>query len=255
MLIGGGPVTLRAWRRIRRISRPSMYSIEMKYSLATRPSSKIWTMLTWFRSDASFASRTNDLMKLASSARCGKRRLSATMRSKPSMPRSSARCTVAIPPTPSLSYTRYGPNCSSAWSGSAGISVSPRLHRLASFVGGLHVQRERVDRPLHLLGESGHHYAVPLDQRLAGEHFRHDRRLPVVLGPGQVLELDHRVGNRGPDLRGDVVWAHFRTPSSAPTALNAVIARSTSSKLCAADSWTRIRAWPRGTTGKANPIT
>jgi hypothetical protein len=60
-------------------------------------------MLTWLSSEASLASRTNDLMNDASAARCGSKRFSATMRSKPSMPRSSARCTVAMPPTPSRS--------------------------------------------------------------------------------------------------------------------------------------------------------
>ena len=76
------------------MSRPSMYSIEMKYSLPTRPSSNVWAMLTCARYDASLASRTNALMKLASSARCGRSRLSATVRSKPSTPpgdRSRAR--------------------------------------------------------------------------------------------------------------------------------------------------------------------
>src|SRR5688572_25552079 len=69
-------------------------------------------MLAWMRGEASLASRTKDLTKSASSARCGSRRFKATMRSKPSMPRFFARCTVAIPPRPSRSKMTYGPNSS-----------------------------------------------------------------------------------------------------------------------------------------------
>ena len=49
--------------------------------------------------------------------------------------------------------------------------------------------------------------------------------------------------------------AQLMTPSFLPTCLNASTVLSTSSKLCAADSCTRIRALPLGTTGKLNPIT
>ena len=49
--------------------------------------------------------------------------------------------------------------------------------------------------------------------------------------------------------------ACLSTPNSAPTSVKAAIARSTCSGLCAAESWTRIRAWPRGTTGNEKPIT
>src|SRR4051794_11029358 len=71
-------------------------------------------MLGWTSSDASLASRTNESMNSVSSARCGSIRLSATPRSNPAIPRFLARWTVAMPPTPSRSYTRYGPNSSGA---------------------------------------------------------------------------------------------------------------------------------------------
>ena len=48
---------------------------------------------------------------------------------------------------------------------------------------------------------------------------------------------------------------HEAIPSSLPTVTNAAIARSTSSVECPADSCTRIRAAPLGTTGYENPIT
>src|ERR1700733_7293365 len=222
-------------------------------------------MLTWLSSDASFASRTNDLMKLASSARCGSNRLRATTRSNPSTPRSSARCTVAIPPTPSRSYTRYGPNGSST-AGSAAMTPGivrvarnpDPAHRetpLSRLVGGLHVERQRVDRALHFVGEGAHHDPVALHRRLACKPRGNHQRLPVIGGAGEILELDVRVGQGDPDLRDDVVGFHLTTPSSRPTCANAVIARSISSSVCAADSWTRIRAWPFGTTGNEKPIT
>src|SRR4051812_17196233 len=71
-------------------------------------------MLGWTSSEASLASRTNEWMNSVSSARCGSIRLSATPRSNPAIPRFLARWTVAMPPTPSRSYTRYGPNSSGA---------------------------------------------------------------------------------------------------------------------------------------------
>src|SRR5262249_18463365 len=56
------------------------------------------------------------------------------------------------------------------------------------------------------------------------------------------------VGDRGP--------AHAdSTPSARPTFVKAATARSTCSGRCAAESWTRIRDWPRGTTGKKKPLT
>ena len=45
------------------------------------------------------------------------------------------------------------------------------------------------------------------------------------------------------------------TPISVATSVNAAIARSMSSSLCAADICVRIRALPCGTTGKQNAIT
>jgi hypothetical protein len=66
-------------------------------------------MLACWSSEASFASRTNARTKASSSARWASSRLSATTRSKPSMPRSIARCTVAMPPMPRRSITSNGP--------------------------------------------------------------------------------------------------------------------------------------------------
>src|ERR1041385_3985192 len=123
-------------------------------------------------------------MKLASSARCGSSRLSATIRSKPSAPCSSARCTVAIPPTPRRSYTEYGPNCSSA-AGSAPIIEAESVSRnpgrslpVLLLVGRLDVQRQGVDWAFHLFREGRHHEAMTLDQRLACKRGRYDGRLP-----------------------------------------------------------------------------
>ena len=46
----------------------------------------------------------------------------------------------------------------------------------------------------------------------------------------------------------------FITPSSRPILMNAAIARSRCSRVCAADICVRMRAWPCGTTGKKKPI-
>jgi hypothetical protein len=42
---------------------------------------------------------------------------------------------------------------------------------------------------------------------------------------------------------------HFNTPNCLPTSVNAAIARSICSVVCAADTCIRMRAWPCGTTG------
>ena len=63
-----------------------MYSIEMKYSPSTAPSSKMWTMFGWARRADSFASSTNILMKVVSSERCGRIRLTTNVRSNPAGP-------------------------------------------------------------------------------------------------------------------------------------------------------------------------
>ncbi len=47
----------------------------------------------------------------------------------------------------------------------------------------------------------------------------------------------------------------YTTPNSRPTATNAATAWSTCAGVCAAESCTRMRACPRGTTGKEKPIT
>src|SRR5205823_4684805 len=50
-------------------------------------------------------------------------------------------------------------------------------------------------------------------------------------------------------MRGRQRVAVLRTPSSCPTRVNARTARSMCAGSCAADSWTRMRARPFGTTG------
>lgn len=55
--------------------------------------------------------------------------------------------------------------------------------------------------------------------------------------------------------RASAAGRHWMTPSFLPTLVNAAIAASTCSFVCPADSCTRMRASPRGTTGNENPIT
>jgi len=45
------------------------------------------------------------------------------------------------------------------------------------------------------------------------------------------------------------------TPSARPTLVKAATARSMWAVVCAAESWTRMRDCPRGTTGKKKPFT
>src|SRR3954462_12799366 len=66
----------------------------------------------------------NDFTRLASAAALGSMRLSATCFVKPAIPVVSARCTVAMPPRPICSYTRYGPNSSV---GAPTMVMEPRL--------------------------------------------------------------------------------------------------------------------------------
>src|SRR4029078_13703737 len=87
-----------------------MYSIEMKYSPSTAPSSKMWTMFGWLRRADSFASSTNILMKDVSSDRCGRIRLTTNTRSKPAGPWMRPLYTSAMPPRPMRSNSVYLPN-------------------------------------------------------------------------------------------------------------------------------------------------
>src|SRR5271154_1530957 len=109
----------RLWRCARCISAingvPRTSSIAMKYVLLTRPSSRMRMMFGCSSCAASLASRTKSSTNLRSSASCGSRRLSATSNVLPSSSSSDARWTVAMPPAPRHSYTRYAPNrsCSS----------------------------------------------------------------------------------------------------------------------------------------------
>src|SRR6185369_536651 len=98
---------------------PRMYSIEMKYSPSTAPSSKIWTMFGWLRRADSFASSTNILMKVGSSERCGRMRLTTKTRSKPAGPWIRPLYTSAMPPRPMRSKREYLPNWIGWGSGAA----------------------------------------------------------------------------------------------------------------------------------------
>src|SRR5664279_2149069 len=69
-------------------------------------------MFGWWRCAASLASVANDATTSGCSRRCGSKRLSATRLRKPPADSDSARCTEAIPPLPSSSYTTYVPNFS-----------------------------------------------------------------------------------------------------------------------------------------------
>ena len=84
-----------------------------------------------------------------------------------------------------------------------------------------------------------------LDQHLVGADLRH-RRLhhPQTLLRMALFQRLHRVGS-----------AHDTIPSSLPTLPNAASARSSSSGVRAAFICVRMRAWPRGTTGKKKPET
>ena len=68
------------------------------------------------------------------------------------------------------------------------------------------------------------------------------------------LETKREVKLHGPHRR---VRRHqaARTPRARPTFVNAATARSMCSGRCAAESWTRIRERPFGTTGKKKPFT
>src|SRR3954469_11055514 len=117
-----------------------------------------------------------------------------------------------MPPTPSRSYTRYGPNCSSeAASGPIAQRVDRRTQRttairlLLRFFGRSYVEREGMDRPLHFLDKCRHDEAVSLQHGSTGEPGRNDRGFPVVLGAGEVRKLDDRIRECRADLRDDGV--------------------------------------------------
>src|SRR5262249_6908411 len=78
-----------------------------------------------------------------------------------------------------------------------------------------------------------------LDQHVVGPDLRHR----------DVLHPDARLG-LGLDQRFQRM-----TPRARPTLAKAAIARSSCSRVCAADIWVRMRACPCGTTGKLKPMT
>ena len=79
--------------------------------------------------------------------------------------------------------------------------------------------------------------------------------------PDESIGRDEQDSELGPDfvlvlvlVRRDYV-SPFRTPSVLPTFVNASTARSMWAVVCAAETCTRMRERPRGTTGKKNPLT
>ncbi len=95
------------------------------------------------------------------------------------------------------------------------------------------------------------------DQHVFRAAFGHRRGHFPDTGLGlQLAEAFHRRGEGGGICcKGLHVVAHATTPNSLPTLVKAAIALSICSKLCAADIWVRMRAWPSGTTGKEKPMT
>ena len=59
-------------------------------------------------------------------------------------------------------------------------------------------------------------HAVLRDAGLAREGLRDDYRFPVVLGAGEILDLDLGVGNRFADAGDDGVWLHGPGLSQGP---------------------------------------
>ena len=91
-------------------SRPRTYSIAMKYSLSTAPSSNTCTMFGWLRRADSFASSMNIRVNCGSSDRWGRMRLTTKTRSKPAGPCTRPLNTSAMPPRPIRSNSVYLPN-------------------------------------------------------------------------------------------------------------------------------------------------
>src|SRR4029078_653520 len=76
------------------------------------------------------------------------------------------------------------------------------------FIRSLYIQGEGMDPPLHLGGEASHDEAVTGDQWLSIECFGNHRCVPVVLGPGQVAELDLGVREDLADAGDDLFGVH-----------------------------------------------
>src|SRR5512132_3635065 len=92
--------------RISASVRPSTYSITMKWTPSSEPVSNTETMCGCPMLAAACASRRNRITKPSSSANCGARTFTATVRpSTVSVPRK----TLAMPPRPSSRSTRYRP--------------------------------------------------------------------------------------------------------------------------------------------------
>ncbi len=67
-----------------------------------------------------------------------------------------------------------------------------------------------MDRALELFFEGREDKSVSLDVALALKGGRDDMSFPVILGSGEVDQLDRSVGNDGNDFLGDFFWAHKR---------------------------------------------
>src|SRR5581483_11500469 len=93
----------------------------------------------------------------------------------------------------------------------------------------LEIEIDLFEKTRDVLGEIGR------------EHFFHEL---AILAAHEGVEL-----LRVTAKRLDPLLAHFTTPSFFPTFANASIARSTCFGSCAAESCTRMRASPFGTTG------
>ena len=86
--------------------------------------------------------------------------------------------------------------------------------------------------------------------------FRRPPRLRPPSGPTTTTGPTGCVSPRGAGRPARGGGAHrASTPRSRPTFEKAAAARSMCSGRWAAESWTRMRDWPFGTTGKKNPFT
>ena len=93
---------------------------------------------------------------------------------------------------------------------------------------------------------------LPTPNLSTGEHNLHS---PLEWTCLEEMEAAVRVWSSCAGVGGEVIALSGSPPTCLPTSLNAAMARSICSSVCAADTWMRMRAWPCGTTGKLNPIT
>ena len=72
---------------------------------------------------------------------------------------------------------------------------------------------------------------------------------PWIRGRGKKRAVPRRLRWHGFYSRQDVGVSYLMTFSFLPILMKAAMARSNCSRVWAADSWMRMRAWPFGTTG------